>query len=940
MSPSATEPLQCPNFSRKIPEGKIIMRCVLIPLLLALAACGPSEQADDQQAGKPAREQPVTSKPAAPVDARAEKAATVKKDEAIEAPAGRLPRDVRPKAYRVDLMLDPRRDGFTGKVEIDVELHRSSDRIWIHGRGLNMKRISAFLPDGNEVLADYREVLDSGVALVRFAETLPAGTLTLRMEYGAAFDRNLAGLFKVEEQGDAYVLAKSESIQARKYLPGFDEPGMKATFDIVLTVPAGYAAISNGAELKREPVGEGLERVTFNTTRLLPTYLLSLSVGPFDLVECPAIPPNKYRSQPIPLRGFARKGQGDDMSYVLEITPRMLAVFEEQLQQPYPYEKLDIVAAPQWPSGATELAAAITYHEQAILTGDNPAPGARMALLDLHSHEISHMWFGNLVTPPWWDDLWLKEGFATWGTPLALTVLEPDGGHDLNAAVDAVSAMRLDSLASTRAIREPVTDNNNIRNAYDAITYSKSLGVIHMVDQYFGPEIFRPAVGRYIKTFGEGTADSPDFYRVIGEETATPELTETFRSFVEQKGVPFLDVAVDCGNNGEARILINQNRYKPLGSPIADSDQMWNIPLCFSSDSGGQQCQMLTTQTQAIAVSGGDCPKWVLPNARGSGYYRWSLPESSWESLLDRFVRFEAAEQLSIVDSAFAGFEADKVPAAFLLQVAEKSAGAEKRQVVLAPLRYLEKYRKNYADAGTQPAFLKFVQDLYQPVLERTAGSKDSDEKLLHSELLSFMALTAGDPVARLQLEDRATAFTGYDRDRDEEAMDSDLYEAALTVAVQDAGGHFLQHLIKVRGEIDDPRFDSAATNAMGANQNPAELDAIHRLALSDDIGSREAYGLIARTLAEPVLRDQNWQWLQRNFPAVLDKIPEQWRRRTPFFARYFCDNQKLAEVRQLFSRYGPEALGYERGLAQTEEQIQLCMALRDKGRALLDGMK
>ena len=152
--------------------------------------------------------------------------------------------------------------------------------------------------------------------------------------------------------------------------------------------------------------------------------------------------------------------------------------------------------------------------------------------------------------------------------------------------------------------------------------------------------------------------------------------------------------------------------------------------------------------------------------------------------------------------------------------------------------------------------------------------------------------------------------------------------------------GRASQHLIRVRGAIDDPRFDGAAANAIGANQNPAEIDTVHRLALGGDMGSNEAFDLIARTLAEPALRDQNWQWLQRNFPAVLDKIPEQRRRLTPTFARDFCDTEKLAEARQLFSRYGPDVPGHERYLAQTEEQIQLCMALRDKGRALLGGMK
>lgn len=400
------------------------------------------------------------------------------------------------------MKLNPRGDDFFGVVEIGIEIDGPVDHIWMHGNNIDVTDTRAWpvIEDGSRdeeaatIAAHYQQVLDSGVVRVEFDDTVPAGIFTLQINYSAPFDRNLAGLFKLVEQGEHYALAKSESIQARRFMPSFDEPGLKASFDISLTIPAGYVAIGNEPEIMRVDAGDGLERVTFATTRPMPTYLLSLAVGPFDVMERKAIPANQYRKEPLPLRGFARKGRGKDLEYVLNVTPAMLNIFEQQLQLPYPFRKLDIVAAPQWPSGATELSAAITYREQTILVeGDEPAPGARLALLEVHAHEIAHMWFGNLVTPPWWDDLWLKEGFATWGTPLVLTSMEPNGGHDLNAAVKAIGAMQLDSLASTSAIREPIADNNNVRNAYDAITYSKSLGVIHMVDQYFAPQKFRPA---------------------------------------------------------------------------------------------------------------------------------------------------------------------------------------------------------------------------------------------------------------------------------------------------------------------------------------------------------------------------------------------------------------------------------------------------------------
>ena len=163
-------------------------------------------------------------------------------------------------------------------------------------------------------------------------------------------------------------------------------------------------------------------------------------------------------------------------------------------------------------------------------------------MLRIHTHEIAHMWFGNLVTPPWWDDLWLKEAFATWGTPFSLTLFEPEADHELDAIRSGLAAMRLDSLAAVRAVREPIDRNEDIRNAYDSITYSKGMAVIRMMDSYFGAGTFRPALGQYIALYEDGIADSPAFFDVIGKISGEPRLTEAFRSFVEQKGVPRIDV--------------------------------------------------------------------------------------------------------------------------------------------------------------------------------------------------------------------------------------------------------------------------------------------------------------------------------------------------------------------------------------------------------------
>jgi alanyl aminopeptidase len=835
------------------------------------------------------------------------------------------------------MTLDPRRDGFSGQVEIDLVLDHSDNHVWIHGKGLKVASVSAALPSGQMISGSYLETVEPGVSLLSFESEIPAGTATVRIEYQGQYDRNLAGLFKVEEQGDAYVLAKSESIQARAYLPGFDEPGLKATFDIQLTIPADNEAITNTPVLKQLDVGDGMKQITFATTPPMSTYLLSLAVGPFDIVERGAIPPNSVRPHSVPLRGIARKGRGGDMNFVLDATPRMLEIFEQDLQQPYPYRKLDIVAAPAWPSGATELSAAITYREQRILVGDNPAPGARLALLSVHAHELAHMWFGNLVTPPWWDDLWLKEGFASWSEAPVLSQFDPDGSYDQIAIGDAIYAMKLDSLASTRAIREPIDDNDEIRNAYDSITYAKSVGVIHMIDQYFGSDVFRPALGRYIAEFADGVADSPDFYDYIAEATETPALTETFRGFVEQTGVPLVELS--CQSGAPASLSIRQSRYKAIGSPIQDDDKLWNIPVCVRSDTGSQ-CEMMTKSSQTVPLTGAECPGWIMPNAGGSGYYRWTLDDRGWRAVADNFSQLSPTEAMSVVDSAFAAFEAGGLAADVLWQVIAASSKRTERLVVRAPLPYLSKYVDSYFSDADRARFAELASQLYGPVLERTRDSLDGDQQLLHGQLKSFMALTAGDEEARKQLFDLGMTLTGYGVAQNVDAVPSDYYDAALTVAVQDADDAFLPHLLELRGELDNPLFEKSSAAAIGHFRNPEQLDLFRNLVLAENTDPRDVSSLLSSALLEPALQEEHWQWAQQNFPAIVERLPSQSRRFTPYIARGFCSEAKLSELESLFTTHGELTPGYERNLDQVREGMNLCIAQRDIARSFAATMK
>lgn len=895
----------------------------LLAFLIALSGCSESEPqstsvAEDSQT-KLNTETPVSN---------------IADEDSELVPEGALPDLAYPLYYTLDLTIDPNQETFTGHAKLDVELKQPSNGIWLHGQDLSVTSVISATQEGQVYPAEYIQRSDSGVAWVDLGKQFPKGKLSLIFDYQAKFDRNLSGLFKVEEQGDAYVLAKSESIQARKFLPGFDQPGFKSPYLISMTIPKDMTAISNTREQSVEKVDDNFVKFQFAETRSMPTYLLSVAVGPFDILEFAPIPTNAVRDFEIPLRAVARRGRAKDMNFVMGITAKYMELFETALVQPYPFKKLDIVAAPQWPSGATELSAAITYREQRVLLGDNPAPGAKLSIMNTHAHEIAHMWFGNLVTPPWWDDLWLKEGFSTWATPVILNQFEPGAGHDLNAIRSNFNTMTSDSLASTRAIRQPILKNANIRNAYDSITYRKSQAVIHMIDSYFGPEKFRKALGSYVAEYADGVADSPQFYKSIGEQTGEPTLTETFKQFVEQKGVPFFNIELNCQQGKQTSIEFSQSRYKPLGSPI-DSDSKWTVPVCVNYQLAGRvekSCDLINPDNNRITLATKQCPTWVMPNASGSGYYRWKMDDANLAALMSHFEELQNTEKIAVLDSIFAGFEAGDVELELMTKSLELSSRSNLRQLVELPLSkisyYLDKvFSENKAQqmrAIISPWYLTKIKQLQS----KRANLTDS-ELLMLNNLTKFTADTLKNQATRDELRSLVDNFLETSKVNKSSELSSDLYTTAFTIAVEDGGVKYFEQLVEARKHVDNPLFDNASAYALGTIQDPTLLEIVQQYALSENIGARESFAIIAAMLSNKQLGDKHWQWFKANMANILEKIPAQWRRRSPRFAGGSCSQDRLNDLDALFEKYAEQAPGYELALAQTKESVLLCDALK-----------
>ena len=368
----------------------------------------------------------------------------------------------------------------------------------------------------------------------------------------------------------------------------------------------------------------------------MPTYLIALAVGPYDVVDYGMIPVNSVRDHEVPLRGIAAKGLGGEMKYALKNTAGLLTALETYFGTPYPYEKLDLIAVPESFGGAMENVGAITYDEYLMLMDENSPLDQRRDYTTVHAHEMSHMWFGNLVTPAWWNDIWLNESFASWMENKAADAYWPEGQFDRETLKGALGAMVNDSLASARQIREPIDNNDKIGSAFDGITYEKGGGVLAMLEHYVGKEQFQAGVRLHLERHADSTATAEDFIASVAKGSDRPEVEAAFKSFIEQPGVPLVSAKLDCKDGEKPRLDLRQARYAPLGSSIKPDAGEWKIPFCVAYIANGARkstCALIDKKEQSLDLEAGACPTQVHPNADGTGYYRFTLDDAGWQSL-------------------------------------------------------------------------------------------------------------------------------------------------------------------------------------------------------------------------------------------------------------------------------------------------------------------
>src|SRR5215469_11282864 len=848
------------------------------------------------------------------------------------APAGPLPEGVTPTHYRLVLQIDPQAETFSGETSIRVTLKAPTRTIWLHGLGLKVSSITV-IAGAHRIAASYEEVdHEFGVSRVVTETAVPAGEATLAFVYSAPFQTTDQGLYHTKIADAWYAFSQMEAIDARRAFPGFDQPGFKTPFDITLRARAADKVVTNTPEVRAVAEQDGWVRHDFQTTRPLPTYLLAFVVGPLDIVDVPPVPPNAVRHTPLPLRIVASHGQAPRTAFAGREAPKLLQRLEEYFGTPFPFAKLDLIASPLQ-GGAMENAGAICFADSLLLFDEHPTAREQANFGMVTAHEMAHQWFGDLVTPAWWDDIWLNESFAEWMGVKIADAWRPDLGIHADQMSQTLRAMNTDALRAGRQIHQPIETNAEISTGFDNITYQKGAGVLEMIESYLGEERFQKGVRLHLNRHAYGVATAADFFAAMAEGSGDPRVVDAFRTFVDQPGVPLVTVSASSGGRS---LDLAQSRYRPLGSQGADSE-LWKIPVCvhvIGAAGGGKTCTLLSDRTGTLALPA-DAPGSVVhPNANGAGYYRFAVDPGTFKGLLDAAPKLPPREALSFADSVGAAFDAGKLSFTDLLAAAGVLAQHPDRAAALHLGGRLNAIRNRMASADERAALEKNIDAMYKPRLtalgfDPAAGryaNDPSEQQLLRTDLLRMVAFGGRDAEVRRTLADAASRSL-----EDPKALDIGFRATAWGVALQELGKPFADKLEPLVFTTADPHIRQDAVSALARAESSPVVDQVRALVLDKRADIRTVATIPFTQMENPVTRPGTWKWLGANQEGVFARVPGMFQYRFAGLGEPFCSPSERADFDAVLGNRLSKVSGGALQVARVRETIDDCAALKEK---------
>lgn len=836
----------------------------------------------------------------------------------------RLATEVVPVAYALEFWLQPDSSAFHGRVAIDIDVRRGVSRILLNASELNVA--SATLePEGGHPLA-LKVSFEDEVLTLDPGRSVEPGRARLLISYsGSVSTSRTDGLFRQKQDDRWYLFSKFEPVTARRAFPCFDQPEFKTPWMITVHAPSGLGVFSNELTVARNEEGGGMQVVRFAPTKPLPSYLVAIAAGPFDVVDAGTAGRNH-----VPLRIIVPKGRAEEAASARELTPQVVARLEEYFGMTYPYSKLDQIAIPITTQfGAMENAAFIAYGQTSLLVRSGEDTPARLrSRASVMLHETAHQWFGNMVTMRWWDDIWLNEGFASWMAQKLEERWRPQWSTGIETITSRTSILTDEGLPSARRVRQPVVDRSDIAGAFDGITYQKGSALLRMFEDFAGPEVFQRGVREYLRKHAWGAVTSQDFLDSLGA-VAGKDIPGAFASFLDQSGAPLVRSKLECGARG-SELRVRQERFVPLGTPASPLDRLWRIPVCVSYGAGGRtdrQCVLLADREAPIALKGG-CPEWAFADAGASGYYvamydsdlNRKLMANGWESL-------EASGKASLAGSVAVAVNAGLMPAGEALQLAARLAQEADPELIYWGAS-LAQSMEPYIPEAAELSYARYLRQWFQPMADKLGWDPRPDEsvqkRLLRPSILYLAGGPGSDPVTTAEAERRTRMWL-----RNPRSVSPDTATTALSIAAQHGGRKLFDEFVAALRATQDRDTRSRIVTALASFRDPALARRALDLLLNPGFDPRELQTLLFPRYAP--ISSVPWLFVQAHFDALSQRLPGA--RGVPasvlfpYSASLLCDTESQLAVRRFFTERLPKSELATRNTAQVTERIGQCAA-------------
>ena len=837
----------------------------------------------------------------------------------------RLSTTVVPKRYDLRLEPDLVAATFAGEVVITVEVENTLTEMVLNAAELAIQ--SASVSRDGSVPIHGSITLEEAAERARlvFPAAIAPGEWRLTLRFTGTLNDRLHGFYRSvykDAAGQPHTIAATqfEATDARRGFPCWDEPAFKAVFGVTLVVAEGLAAVSNSAIAREEPTSDGRRAIRFADTIRMSTYLVAFVVGELEATD----PVMVGRT---PLRVWCVPGKKHLARFALDVGAYSLDFFERYYGLPYPGDKVDLLAIPDFAAGAMENLGAITFRENALLVDEGAGSHAELErIADVIAHELAHMWFGDLVTMAWWNGIWLNEAFATFMELMAVDAWKPEWKRWTTFGVSRAAAMGVDGLEATRPIEYEVRNPHDCRAMFDLLTYEKGASVLRMLEQHLGAPAFRDGVRLYLERHRYANAETIDLWKALGDASHQP-IPAIMDGWIFKPGYPLVTIEPDGTG-----FKLSQRRFAYLGGDT-DAGQRWRIPVVLrASVKRGYVERRLLLDGDEATVSLPAKADWVVANSGGHGFYRVRYAPALLKKLAGAVARIAPIERFNLLSDAFALSQAGLMPAVDYLDLTARFTGETDRNVWAALMSSLGYINRVITDEqrGALEAVVRHRADEAAALLgwEPQEGESELDRQR-RGDLLRALGTLGNDGEIQARARD---VFARYRED--EASVDANVLPALIAILAV-AGGEaeyteFRDRFKRARTPQEEQRY----LYALAGFRQPELLSRTLEMTLNGEIRSQDAPYVIRSLFTSVFGRGLTWDFVKQHWQTMERQYPESAYRRMYEGVPALVSAEWEREVRAFFADNKIDLGG--KTLRQYLEQLRVAVAFQEREAAAL----